>query len=115
MQFTTGLFFIAQAVGVFSSAVSRDVAGECGDLGVMERVGLPVGVDQSSVRQCANGPSGSPLTGSLDKRDCWYGSNSGCSESGYCWARCGEKDAGKDYPSLYPMSPFITGKPIILT
>ena len=111
MQFTTGLVLLAQAVGVFSSAVARDVAGECGELGVMQRTGLPVGVDQSSVRMCTNGPSGpsgSPLTGSLDSRACWYGADSGCSKSGYCWARCGQPEAG-----TFPSATSILSFPLI--
>lgn len=95
MKFSTSLLVVAlQTVGVFSS----NADAECVNLGgVMSIDGLPSDVDASAVRQCVNGPGSSPNAPSLEQRDCWYGKDSGCSETGYCFKKCGEKDSGMSY------------------
>ena len=95
MRFSTSLLVVAlKTVGIFASVV-RDADAECANLGgIMSLDGLPADVDVGAVRQCANGPSGSSDASDLEQRACWYGRDSGCSESGYCYKKCGEKDSG---------------------
>lgn len=107
MKFNVGILIAIQAVGAFSSAVMRDAEAECSNLGgVMLLDNLPAEVDVGAVRQCVDGPSGSSETSELEKRECWYGKDVGCSKSGYCYKKCGEKNSGMLYEEMHiPPSP----------
>ncbi|RYP45386.1 hypothetical protein DL768_008276 [Monosporascus sp. mg162] len=61
-----------------------------------------VGVLSSAVSLDSSAP------GNIQKRDCWHGQNYGCSESGFCWEKCGGDHTGEHYqipPILLPPPP----------
>ncbi|KAN0075833.1 hypothetical protein V8E54_007103 [Elaphomyces granulatus] len=65
----------------------------CGDLGVMDTTNLPEGVDPNAVRTCKEHPEGAGK--SLESRSCWFKSNLGCSNGGYCYKSCAQPGSGE--------------------
>lgn len=90
------------ATAGFQAARAQDaVPDECGGLGVfqVDLATLPVGVDATQLRPCANHPLGlakeaeakaaaaQGLEGNISAKACATNTK-GC-EKGYCWRRCG--------------------------
>ncbi|KAN0079499.1 hypothetical protein V8E54_004713 [Elaphomyces granulatus] len=70
----------------------------CGDLGdVMDTTNLPDWVNPNEVRTCKEHPEGDagPAGKSPEIQKCWFGSNLGCSENGYCFKSCGRPGSGQ--------------------
>ncbi|KAG8160058.1 hypothetical protein KVR01_010695 [Diaporthe batatas] len=99
MKFATAALvaIAAQATQVFAAAAIDPIAEECGALGVMKYTPKAgENVDISNIRKCkehplsVNGVSAGPeqVSGALEKRECWYGEDYGCSK-GYCFQKCG--------------------------
>ncbi|KAI1809134.1 hypothetical protein GGS20DRAFT_573402 [Poronia punctata] len=85
----------ASATTVLAREITQELIDECGR---KENVMIPPpGANETEYRHCSNHPLGDAkahvtralgLTNNLNKRDCWFGSNTGCT-NGYCWKRCG--------------------------
>ncbi|RDA86919.1 hypothetical protein CP532_1846 [Ophiocordyceps camponoti-leonardi (nom. inval.)] len=83
---------VFQVAGVLASPTESSAQAECGLLGVMkiDLTKLPTGVDPNDIRKCAE----HPLRHSLNRRDCWFGDQAGCSK-GYCYRNCGTGGSGQ--------------------